>query len=223
MIMLSEDTKILEFNQYKKSDKPPFFIYADREYLIEKIDGCKNNPENSSTTKLGERIPSGFSMSTMSTFKCIKNKHDLYRGKDCMKNFCESLRENTMEIINFEREKEVINKQTSEIILYQNSKICYICKEKCKNKLIKDKKYCKVKDHCHFAREYRGAACSICNLWYKVPKEIPKVFHNGSNCDYHFIIEKLAEEFEKKNTCLGENYENYIIFLVSVEKRSYKN
>ena len=45
MIMLSEDTKILEFNQYKKSDKAPFFIFADREYLIEKIDGCKNNPE----------------------------------------------------------------------------------------------------------------------------------------------------------------------------------
>ena len=43
--MLSEDTKILEFNQYQKYDKVPFIIYADVECLIEKFDGCKNNPE----------------------------------------------------------------------------------------------------------------------------------------------------------------------------------
>ena len=41
--MSSKDTKILEFNKYQKSDKAPFIIYADLEYLIEKIDGCKNN------------------------------------------------------------------------------------------------------------------------------------------------------------------------------------
>ena len=52
--MPSEDTEILGFNQYKNFDKAPFIIYADLECLIEKIDGCKNNPENSSTTKLSE-------------------------------------------------------------------------------------------------------------------------------------------------------------------------
>ena len=49
----SKDTKILKFNQYQKSDKAPFIIYGDLECLIEKIDGCKNNPESSSTTKVG--------------------------------------------------------------------------------------------------------------------------------------------------------------------------
>ena len=29
VVMSSEDTKLLEFNQYEKSDKTPFFIYAD--------------------------------------------------------------------------------------------------------------------------------------------------------------------------------------------------
>ena len=55
--MLSEDTKILEFNQYQKSDKASFIICADLELLIEKIDGCEYNPENSSTAKLGGHIP----------------------------------------------------------------------------------------------------------------------------------------------------------------------
>ena len=44
--MLSEDTKILEFNPYQNSNKTPFIMYADLEFMIEKIDGCKNNPEN---------------------------------------------------------------------------------------------------------------------------------------------------------------------------------
>ena len=58
--MPSEDTKILEFNQYQKLDKALFIIYADLECLIEKIDVCKNNPQNSFTTKLSQHIPSGF-------------------------------------------------------------------------------------------------------------------------------------------------------------------
>ena len=48
--MPSEDTKILEFNQYQKSDKAPYITYADLACLIEKIDGCKNNPESKSKT-----------------------------------------------------------------------------------------------------------------------------------------------------------------------------
>ena len=99
--MPSEDTKILELNLYQKSFKAPFIVYADFECLIEKIDEWKNDPENLSTTKVSEHILSGISMSTISSFKSIESKHDVYRGKDSMKKFCESLREHTMEIINF--------------------------------------------------------------------------------------------------------------------------
>ena len=115
--MPSEDTKILEFNQYRKFDQAPFVIYTDLGCLIEKIDGYKNNPENSSSTKVSEHIPSGFSTSTISSFKKIESKHDVYRGKDCMKKFCESLREHAMKIINFKKKKnEVINKRAAGII-----------------------------------------------------------------------------------------------------------
>ena len=95
-----DDTRILEFNQYQNSDKAPFIIYADLECIIEKIEGCKNNPKNPTTTKVSEHIPSSFSMSTISLFRSIENKHDVYRGKDCMKMFCELLREHAMKIIN---------------------------------------------------------------------------------------------------------------------------
>ena len=99
--MPSEDTKILEFNQYQKFDKAPFIIYADLECKLENING--SYLENSSTTKVRKHIPSGFSMSTISSFKIIGNKHDVYRGKNCMEMFCESLREHAMKIINLKK------------------------------------------------------------------------------------------------------------------------
>ena len=53
------------------------------ESLIKKINGCASNPQNSSTTKIGEHIPCGSSMSTMWAFDHIENKHNLCCGKDC--------------------------------------------------------------------------------------------------------------------------------------------
>ena len=75
----------------------PFIIYADLECLIEKIDGCKNK-KNSSTTKACEHIPSGLSVSTISSFKSIEIGNDVNRRKDFLKKFFESLREHTMKI-----------------------------------------------------------------------------------------------------------------------------
>ena len=113
----------------------PFIIYADLESLIEKIDGCKNKPQNSFTTKVGEHIPSNFSRSTRSSFKSIENKHDVYRGKDYMKRFCEVIRKQAMKIINFRKKKiKSLSKEKQES--YENAKICYIIKEKFKNKYL---------------------------------------------------------------------------------------
>ena len=72
IVLPSDDTKILEFNQCGKYDKAPFITYADLECLIQKINGFKNNPQNSSSTNVVEHIPSGFSVSAI--FKSIENK-----------------------------------------------------------------------------------------------------------------------------------------------------
>ena len=71
---------------------------------------------------------------------------------------------------------------------------------------MKDKKYRKARDHCHYTGQYRDAAHSICNLKNSVPKKIPIVFYNGSNYDYHFIIKELAEEFNKQFTRLRKKH-----------------
>ena len=103
----SSFSKFLTFscNQYQKSDKASFIIYADLECMIEKIDGCKNNPENSSTTNSSKHIPSGFSMSTVFSCRSPENKHDVYKGKDGMKKFCEFLEKHAIKIIHFKTKK----------------------------------------------------------------------------------------------------------------------
>ena len=71
----------------------------------------------------------------------------------------ESLREHTIKIINFTNEKnEIINKWIAGIIW--KCKNMLICKTKFKNKYVKHKKYCKLRDHCHYTGEYRGY------IWY---------------------------------------------------------
>ena len=105
---------------------------------------------------------------------------------------------------------------TKEEICYNKQKICYICKKEFNNN---DKKQQKVKDHCHYTGKYRGAAHNICNLKYKVSKEIPVVFHRGSTYDYHFIIKELVKVFDGNFDCLGENTEKYITFSVPLKKK----
>ena len=45
----------------------------------------------------------------------------------------------------------------------------------------------KVKDHCRYTGKFIRPDHSICNLQYKVPKEIPRTIHNATY-DTHFII-----------------------------------
>ena len=99
---------------------------------------------------------------------------------------------------------------------YEIQKVCYICKKRFSSD--DNKKYQKIRDHCHHTGQFRGAARDICNLRYKTPKEIPIVFHNGSTYDYHFIIRQLAKEFDGQLNCLGKNTEKYTTFSVPIRK-----
>ena len=121
-------------------------------------------------------------MSTIWGFDHIENKNSLYRGKDCMKKFCDSLKEHA-KIIIFEK-KKMLPLTKEELKSYQEAKVCYICEKGILEKFAKDKNYQKVRDHCNYKDKYKDAARSICNLRFNVPDEIPVVFHRSSNYDY---------------------------------------
>ena len=212
---MPKDNNIIKYNQGEKFIKLPFVIYADLECLLEKMSTCINNPNESSTTEINKHTPSGYSIFTNRSFDQTKNKLNYYRGKDCMKKFSKDLSEHATKIINYEK-KTMIPLTTEEKIHYNEQEICYICKKEFDTR---DKKLHKVRDHCYYTGKYRGAAHNLCNLRYKILKEIPVAFHNGSIYDYHFIIKELVKEFDGSFDCLGENTEKYITFSVPIKKK----
>ena len=67
--MRSEETKILEFNQYQNLTRHHLLFMQILNLQLKKMDKCVNNPENVSTTKVSA-----------------------YRDKDYVKKLCECLK-----------------------------------------------------------------------------------------------------------------------------------
>ena len=136
------------------------------------------------------------------SFDGMENRYDVCRGECCMKKGCEPFRDHAFKIINFEKKKMIplTNKQQG---LYENTKICCICKKIFEHK-------CTNNNPCHYTSIYR---CNLCLLYMQfkiqyiqyIPKNIPVVFHNRSKYDDQFIIIELAKKFDEGLNCLGEN------------------
>ena len=165
---------------------------------------CNNNPSKSYTTAKALHKPSGYSSLTSCSFDKLENKQTYYRGKGCMKRFCDDLKEHVTRITNYEmKPMDLLIEEEEES--YKNQEECHICEKEFYTD--NNKELRKVRDHCHYSGRYRGTAHSRCNLNYKIVKEIPVLFHYGSVDDYHFIIKYL-----------GENTEKYISFTVPFKK-----
>ena len=78
----------------------------------------------------------------------------------------------------------------------------------------------KVRDHCHYNGEYRGAAHSLCNLQHKIPPYIPVVFHNLTGYDAHLFIWELSK-YGSQMGVIAKNTEDYISFSIKVEVGKY--
>ena len=72
---------------------------------IKKVDTCQNNPDLSSTTKINQHIPSGYSIYTSCLFDKYNNKLSYYRGEDCIRRFCKDLKDHAIKIIDFKKKK----------------------------------------------------------------------------------------------------------------------
>ena len=114
--MPSEKDNILEFNQYMKSDKMPYIIYADIKSLITYKQIDVQIIQKTIRKTLGEHIPCGYAMWTIFAFDQIEKKYTLHCGKDYMKTFCEFLRKHAQKYNWFWKEKKIsLNKRRTKI------------------------------------------------------------------------------------------------------------
>ena len=86
--------------------------------------------------------------------------------------------------------------------IYNNSHICWICKEE----LNTDKE----KDHCHVTGKFRGAAHKKCNLKLRIPRKLPIIFHNLEGYDGHIIFKELNNFNDINIQVISKTSEKYM-------------
>ena len=118
--------ELLKYQPGVKSTSGPFAVFADIESLLRKMDTCENDPSKSSTTQKNKHEMCGYSLFTHCPFDKKKNVVDNYRGKDCLKKFCEDLRKHAKSIIDFEKKEMIELTGKEKLKLYIEDK-CFIC------------------------------------------------------------------------------------------------
>ena len=210
---------ILSFENYNRSMRVPFIVYADFESFIKPIDTCGPNPENSYTKQYQKHTPSSFCY----YIKCFDD--EVYyqnpvtytastENEDVAQIFVNMLEEDVKGIYKrFGKPKKMIF-GTKEREEFDGATECWICH----GELGLDR----VRDHCHLTGIYRGAAHNKCNLQYRKPKFIPVVFHNLSGYDSHLFIKNLGVT-EGNINCIPNNEEKYISFSKDIVVGEYTN
>ena len=219
IVKMPEPNTMLHFKNYHKQLPIPFVVYADFECFTKPMNSCSPNPKESYNYNYQKHEPSGFCFYAKGIVPSIHIKPIIYTKKsedeDISKVFVEKLTELTKGIYNdFYLRPKPLRLTRAEQKSFEEATICHICSKK----LEKDK----VRDHCHFTGQYRGAAHNKCNLMCKKPKVLPVIFHNLQGYDAHLFIKQLAR-LEGKLDCIPSTEEKYISFSKTIKVGEYKD
>ena len=218
---------IVQYSDGQFQFKVPFIMYADFESILEPIQGPGNNPMISSTRGVSNYIPSGWCVRSEFAFGPsrpgtlegshgkVENPLKLYRGKDCVKKFCDHVIGEARRLYHAFPEKPMVPLTKAQLKKYEEASRCYICFKSFNGENPK------VRDHCHYTGSYRGPAHMKCNLMHKIPPYIPIVFHNLSGYDAHLFMKKLAALTDGSIGVIAENAEDYISFSIKVKVDRY--
>ena len=90
--------------------------------------------------------------------------------------------------------------------MYENSHICWICKEELNTD--------KARDHCHVIGKFRGAAHNKYNINLRLPKKLSVIFHNLQGYDGHIIFKEL-NNFDVDIDVIPKDIDNYMSIIVN--------
>ena len=80
---------IVEYSDGQFQFKVLFIMYADFESILKLISGPGNNPRISSTRGINVHVPAGWCIRSEFAYGEVKDPLKLYRGKDCVRKFCD--------------------------------------------------------------------------------------------------------------------------------------
>ena len=204
------------------SIKVSFMLYADFKSILKPVDERYKEKMNSMkagrkgktsyTEKINTHVPSGWCVHNTFAYGDVPDPLKIYRGKECVEKFVEYIEEEVKRLYaTFPRQpmKELTDVLQRE---HETAEKCHIYLKE-----FNDRRNRKVRDHCHYTGLYRGAAHNDCNLKYKIPDNIPIVFHNLSGYDAHLFIKELGKRFNKNDVgVIAESKYKYISFNVKI-------
>ena len=161
---------------------------------------CQPNPNNSFTQEYQKHEPSGYCL-YLKGLDGIKDndKPIVYTKKSEDDNISEKLIKQLKIITHSIYRKYYLNPKPLKLTPeeekdFKSAKVCHIC-EQYFGVYEKTGEIFKVRDHCHFAGKYRGAAHNQCSLKCRKPLILPVVFHNLQGYDSHLFIKQLAKVY----------------------------
>ena len=175
--MSPKNTKLYFKNYYKKFSIP-FVIYVDFECFTKPLQTCQPYPNDSYTYSYQKHEPSGFCL----YLKGLDGINKLYNpivytkktdNKDISKIFVEKITHKVYK--EYYKKPKTMKITTQEQEEFNKATICHICEKE----FLEDDstaRMLKVRDHCHFTGEYRGAAHNSCNIQCKKPLILPVIF-----------------------------------------------
>ena len=215
-VKMPEPNTMLYFKNYYKKLPVPFVVYADFECFTKPMNSCSPNPKDSYNYNYQKHEPSGFCFYVKGIVD-KKIKPIIYtktsEDEDISKVFVEKLVEVTKGIYNdFYQRPKPLRLTSAEQKSFDAEVNCHICSRELRND--------KVRDHCHFTGNYRGAAHNKCNLMCRKPRILPVIFHNLQGYDAHLFIKQIAR-LEGDLNCIPYTEEKYISFSKSIKVGEY--
>lgn len=211
--MPNETNNTIFFKNYKNQVVCPFIVYADIETLLKKPNDSFSTRDTTIAFQQHEPYAVGYYLKC--SYDDALSHYNSKRGPDCVDWFVKQLEFISYRLAYiFENIIPIIMTAQDEIN-FESSLSCFIC-----GKLFNRNIDIIVRDHCHFTGKYRGAAHQACNLAYQNYRTIPIVFHNLTNYDSHFLVERIAKGIRGGVKVIPINSEKYISIIKTIPHSS---
>ena len=192
-----------EFKGHHKQEKKLFAVYFDFESLTVPYHRCDQNPntKQSSTESYQKHVPCSFSIVTKSEFENYKEETIVYSNENpdnvTAMFISEMARIHADMMKCYDNNQHPIDMTREDAINFKSATTCHICQKE----LQWDSKFnYPVRDHDHTkkSRNFRGAACNICNRnYFERTKKVPAFCHNLKGYDMNLFLLDLIKSVEK--------------------------
>ncbi|XP_054272892.1 uncharacterized protein LOC128993158 [Macrosteles quadrilineatus] len=211
---MPKEGETIKFNDFNRSMKVPFVVYADFECMLSPIQSTSKEEEDtvgSYTKKYQKHDAISFS------YYIVHEEHSYatlvtYFGEDAAQVFVKRLFNESKKISYLYSKEAAKPMELSEVdaISILTATQCHICGKE----FTEDKPF--VRDHDHLTGKLRGPAHNACNLNFRKPHFLPIFIHNLSGYDTHLFIKMFGLNDDTIDV-IPNNEEKYISYTVHVK------